>query len=66
MYTKQSIEERYGFGMVAHPWVLLLPTIFLQAYASVNIKDSSQMKKLALATVRDSAAMKQVCESVLA
>ncbi|KIJ15856.1 hypothetical protein PAXINDRAFT_11434 [Paxillus involutus ATCC 200175] len=30
------------------------------AYASVNIKDSSQMKKLALATVRDSAAMKQI------
>ena len=32
----------------------------IQAFASVNIDDSKYMKELTIATVRDSAAMKQV------
>lgn len=35
------------------------------AFATVNIEDSRHMQKLTEATVRDSAAMKQVCLSLL-
>ena len=44
---------------------LSLPTIPIQAFATVNIEDSRNMKELTIATVRDSAAMKQVCANLL-
>ncbi|KAH0826404.1 hypothetical protein J3R83DRAFT_5376 [Lanmaoa asiatica] len=39
---------------------LSLPTEPIQAFASVNIDDSKYMKELTIATVKDSAAMKQI------